>query len=644
MSYLQFPCIHFAGRFQADTSTVNNDVRHFDDKQFLDEFQKPMEVCEQKIVKFNGYWNPEGSGAWRMLGCKITSAVVDGKAFTRAEEDPVIGQIVGGSNDQVAGKLVDLDPQQQMVSQIWGLCVRLENDQGVASFSSDFEVAPFCDLWLRQQAGTQFFEQHLAAAYQSILKNVAWKNYANSSVLSALRARTADDKLSIRMNVFGYDRTPSAADYGTGAVIGTIGPYLPDEPKHFVTGRQLTAALNSDPDLFPFVPANGVGNIQAAVDGSTESVSVDFGNAFPTTDSTGTLQDLGPVVFGVLKDPEVKQGDGVGSDRIEILGAIPYRQANWFVRTAGIEQFSFRTNAPIKALIEDHPLVVARQDGVAHYTVLNRETADGVYVRADAFVFRMNPGDSACIDFRATKYGRPFAATVNVEPTMGLMGGPGTGAKLSIPIPDVGTPSGVITYNPTIQTMANGCGSLTVSACKQGPGNPRVYLDGQLYGLGYQLATLPKNYNANPMNYISVLAWDSFDVPENPTWFQHIQPILAKYANLYPLMSRRLIDLGDYDSVVRNLPIMKLSFTRNLDDPNYMPVTRDLSLNKRKTILKWLNSADPCTGKPPRGEEPPRLEKPSACAGPVEESSSMKPSLASKVEFLRQALKNRIGK
>ncbi len=642
MSYLQFPRIHFAGRFQADTSTVNNDVRHFDDKEFVKDFQKPMEVCDKEIVKFNGYWNPEGSGAWRLLGCKITSAVLPDKVFTRPDEDPVIGQIVGGSNDRVAGKLVDLDPQQQMVSQIWGLCVRLENDRGAASFTSDFEVAPFCDLWLRQQHGTQFFEQHLAAAYQSILKNVVWSNFAKSPVLAALKAKTTGDKLSIRMNVFGYDRTPQAADYGTGVVTGTIGPYLPNEPKHFVMGRQLTAALNPDPDLFPFVPANGLGNIQAQVDGAIESVSVDLGNALPTMDSTGTLQDLGPLVLGILKDPEVKQGDGVGSDRIEILGAIPYRQANWFARTAGIQHFLFGTNAPINALIDDHPLVVALQDGAAHFTVLNRESADGVYVRADTFVFRMNPGDSAAIDFRATMYGRPFAASVNLQPTMGLMGGPGTGAQLSIPVPDVGTPAGVITYNPAFQTLDNGCGSLTFTARKEGPGNPRNYLDGQLYGIGYELANLPKNYNTNPMNYISILAWDSFDVPENPTWFQHVQPILAKYANLYPLMSKRLIDLGDYDSVVRSLPIMKLSFSRSLDDPNYMPVTRDLSLGKRNTILKWLNSVDAGTGKPPRGEELPRQAKPAA--GPIKEVSGTKPSLASKVEFLRQALKYRIGK
>ena len=62
---------------------------------------------------------------------QVTSAVLDGRAFSNADEDPVVGMLIGGSNSRVAAKIVDLDPQEQMVSQIWGLCVRLEDRQGV---------------------------------------------------------------------------------------------------------------------------------------------------------------------------------------------------------------------------------------------------------------------------------------------------------------------------------------------------------------------------------------------------------------------------------------------------------------------------------------------------------------------------------
>ncbi len=74
--------------------------------------------------------------------------------------------------------------------------------------------------------------------------------------MHALKDASDDGFLSLRMNVFGYDRTPGAADYSTGVAVGTIGPYEANEPKHFVMGRQLTAALSTGPKGSPFVPAN----------------------------------------------------------------------------------------------------------------------------------------------------------------------------------------------------------------------------------------------------------------------------------------------------------------------------------------------------------------------------------------------------
>jgi hypothetical protein len=53
-------------------------------------------------------------------------------------------------------------------------------------------------------------------------------------------------------------------------------------------------------------------------------------------------------------------------------------------------------------------------------------------------------------------------------------------------------------------------------------------------------------------------------------------------------MSKRLVDLSDYDSVKKHRAILELAFSLDPSDPNYMPVSRDLSAAKRTTILKWL--------------------------------------------------------
>ena len=62
-------------------------------------------------------------------------------------------------------------------------------------------------------------------------------------------------------------------------------------------------------------------------------------------------------------------------------------------------------------------------------------------------------------------------------------------------------------------------------------------------------------------------------------------------------MSKHLIDLGNYDSVVKHLKILRLAFSLPVEDANYMPVIRDLSAGKRAIILKWLDN--PLKGEPP---------------------------------------------
>ena len=50
MSYLDSPRLHFDGWFQADVSTINNDVRFYQNASFVPEYQE---------LNQNGSWNPE---------------------------------------------------------------------------------------------------------------------------------------------------------------------------------------------------------------------------------------------------------------------------------------------------------------------------------------------------------------------------------------------------------------------------------------------------------------------------------------------------------------------------------------------------------------------------------------------------------
>ena len=77
-------------------------------------------------------------------------------------------------------------------------------------------------------------------------------------------------------------------------------------------------------------------------------------------------------------------------------------------------------------------------------------------------------------------------------------------------------------------------------------------------------------------------------------WVHDVGPILSQYAQTAPTM-KKILDMSKYHEVVRprNRELLKISLTRNIEDPAYMPATRDLSPSRRDMIMKWLNQDEP---------------------------------------------------
>jgi len=168
----------------------------------------------------------------------------------------------------------------------------------------------------------------------------------------------------------------------------------------------------------------------------------------------------------------------------------------------------------------------------------------------------------------------------------------------------VAGPLSALAFPALVVADANGVAELPIVASD--PGNPRGFIDGQVYGLRPMLEdnlAFGAPYAADPLEFISLLVWNAFPVVEQPTWHDHIETIFTQYANLYPVMEP-IVDLSDYDSVCENVRILRLAFGLPVEDSNSMPVTRDLSPAKRTAILKWLGSPGP-DGKPLKGEPKP---------------------------------------
>jgi hypothetical protein len=161
MSYLSALRMHFAGEFMAAPSTINNSVSNF---------QRPQ----------SGDWNPNGDHRFT-LKCPVTSIHYGDGTEAAARSDPALTLVVQSLTGAGVhhGKIVDLDPQEQSVSMIFGLEITVvPGGGGAALLRGKYAPAAIRDLWQRRPPGG---DGPLACAFQSVIEAPVWgtasKNY-----------------------------------------------------------------------------------------------------------------------------------------------------------------------------------------------------------------------------------------------------------------------------------------------------------------------------------------------------------------------------------------------------------------------------------------------------------------------------------
>ena len=592
MSYLNVLRLHFAGQFQANPSTVNNDPGHFNNAAFQPGWQ---EMEGNNMNPPNGWFNPQGDAAFRLFGCSVTAAWTAAGAVTGS--DPVLGYVVADSDQQVCGKMVDLDPEQQLVSEIWGLQVRITDGTGNTLMSGTYEVAAFIDIWDRASSGNAGGDADAGAAYQSVLSNLHWGDVGNSPFLTALQtASAATGLLSIKFNVDGINLDFTSPDFMCGRIVGTIGPYVAGEPQHLVIGRQfMTNGIPPTPQngINFFGPVGGINFFPAVIDAESSQILLDLGNAISTSTPGGPLNNLGDLSLGIydpFTDPINPAGSIIPVGTIPATGSAGYfSDPQWYAQTAGIVVLPL--DAQQFQLAGFRTLVLSGNEGI-----YIGEAPNAAFVRADTFVYRMSPGDTRQVALYAMQYGKPLAQvslSFVLDPSQlqtNSAGFPYVSAS-----PPAATPTGAVTFSPTATTDANGMALMSLVTTD--PGTPRWFtngtgpatygIDGQVYGIRASFTDAEMDDGpVNPWNFMSLLLWSGYTASSSPTWTD-VQPIFQQYANLYPVMLR-FLNLADYDSIKAHAGLLTLAFGLDVTDPNSMPVTRDLSPAKRATILQWL--------------------------------------------------------
>jgi hypothetical protein len=589
MSYLNPLRLHFAGRFQASVSTVNNDPLHYDNRTFQPAYQD-----RQTRDAPNGWWNPGGDAYWRLIGCKVTAAyLADGSPVAK---DPVLQYLIADSDRKVAAKLADLDPEQQLVSMIWGLGVRVCDGAGHTLLRGKFDPAAFMDIWDRSGGGGG--DIGAGAMYQSVLTDLEWGDVSSSPFLGELKKAAATGLLSIKFNVDGYNMNFQSPEFTRGRVVGTIGPATADEPRHFTAGRQFMTTAGPGGNFF--APAGQINFCSAVVNRSAGKVYLDLGNALPTVTPGGALVNLGAIAL-------VAQAAN-GPAPIDVA----YTDPGWYEQTAGVVELPAGRRLTDQELdtLEANPLALLLTPAAGGQpAVAIAESPGGLYARADQFVYRLDAGEKAEVRVFATRLGRRYAGAriiAFLDPT-GLQPSSQLGQA-----PPVATPARALEFPARV--VADGHGVAILHIATGDPGNPRGFIDGQVYGVRVALEeTLPPAvaYPFSPWHFVSLLVFDAFHPDDPPTWHGSLQPVFQQYANLYPVM-KRFLDLGSYASVRANRKLLLLAFGLEPADPNSMPATRDLSKAKRRAILRWL-AADP----PPEGTAPAAAPKPMAAPAPA---------------------------
>lgn len=595
MSYLAPLRLHFAGRFQANISTVNNDPGHFDNAAFIPRYQQ-MQEPNPTPETLNGWFNPEGDGSWRLRGCRVTSAWMPDSDASPVAGDPVLGLLVADADDNTSAKLVDLDPEQQMVSTIFGLRVRLVDSNGVTVVRGEFEPAPFMDIWDRaiSSAGGDTVG---GAMFQSVLTNVVWGDVEASPFLTALRA-DSESMLSIKFNIDGINMDFHSPEFMMGRLVGTIGPATATEPRHLVVGRQFIATEAQTSQMF--MPNGSLNFCVARVDVERSTIMFDLGNALQTTTVGGPIVDMGDLEVRVtVPDPGNPFAGPTPMFTIGAQGADGYAADGWYERTAGIVSFPL-SGAQLTA-VAAAPISIESIRPMPGAGVYISENSSGAFVRADEFVFRMSPGQVVDVSVHASLFGVPLAgATVGfASDSSGLQSANFLPGGVAPPVSD---PADALSFPASAVTDANGVATITVTASD--PGTPRWFdngtaygIDGQVYGIRPSIVYPPdagaSPQTESPWNFVSILLWSGFAPDHEITWAD-LQPIFTQYANLYPVMGR-FLDMSQYESVTDpNVSwMLQLAFGLDICEPNSMPVTRDLSPAKRTAILGWFENDAP---------------------------------------------------
>jgi hypothetical protein len=619
MSYLDVPRLHFSGLFFTGPSTINNIIKNYDPTI-------PLEKGGQFLQ--NALWNPLGVAQWWLEECTVLSAVGSTGAAV-ASTDAVIGAAVlspspktpmsdgtGGFYD--LAKMVDLDPDQQGRSALYGvrIAVTLPNGAGLQGLMTVPELRQLNGRIAG--VGTSY---GAVGQWMGTLQNVLWSGDISSSPFLVSLKAAATGGLNVKLTVDLHQNNPqnlftSGDQFCYGRVLGSIGPVLNGELAQVLPGRclQTTAPVSLGPasleaDSEPLsarervgAKMDALGKSRAAANtaeaptatpdpwnpafalirqvGNQLLLSIDIGGCMllhaqgsPLV-SDGTFEVDSGIVVGVVNTATNKftpftNGNITISPQYQQLQSTPKNCV--LVKNSCV--FTFPITTADGASYQSNPLAIQ-----VNGTTVAQEYPSGYWMDVSVNSQRLECGigNTAQSQIMVRKFG---VAVVGQAPPV----------TFTVQLSDNSNTNDVnIGFG---QTDTHGLATITTKVYVDQITLPtrRQPLDSQVCFIAMD------DPNGNPIGdgvaegaQLSVLLFDAYQAPANPTW-SDVGAIFGAYARLYPGMKSRL-DISDQATVVGDVGSVLEHMSLPISDPAYMPVTRDLSPSKMAMIISWLKS------------------------------------------------------
>lgn len=609
MSVLRTPRLILRGHTIWNPCTVNNLRKRHYDKDLVeltsgttddrDDYWSWLRASNDETGDPNGGWNVYGDHSATFQSATITAVDLGDGLETN---DPIIGKMVmliGDLDSKAKPRLVDVDPfNGDTTSQIF-LRGFIIGDTHSGVFVEAMSRL-YC-RWPNKQRNlaSGSFLATTGVLWQTVGQKVRWGDDTDQSpALQKLRCAVAKEGSGVMLRFASYATTyyqaadcstikdgPSlAAAYRNGfrgdnparsALIGTIGVWEGDELMTAPTDRMLrpSAAVRGTNGLH-------LGPASVRVDPDRKVVVLDLLSTFPEADYCLKKAELGSFQLEAY-DPS----DSANSQRIGV--PLSYEQYNQqqYERAGGIVEIDVPDKFVKFAQDDDWLLRLMAED--QGQPVLDEAA---VIVETDNRGVYLDDGDDGIIRLRAYRRGK---TAPGIKISVAQYFGETEDDKLLWHFSDGPANSHVALPKQEVITGTDGYANLPVKAIKPGNSILVFYPGGFTDDYKEDIAMVARSsafyacIRVFPRISADDPIWEKYR-SQTLDWNDVYHHVLKVFDFVYPIMSRHR-DLSSGEQWIGEGPIVK-KFTdlASIDEAFYMPITRDLSEDRREILQAYF--------------------------------------------------------